>query len=185
MRPVSPSGHPHFIVNLALTLNLNGFLGWARVGSRVANARQLVDGVPVPDDTRERRAYWDFVPEWPYTAATFWTIAIASQRMRRSMPAPWSTLSIAPIRCLKRERITTWWSFGPAIAGCTALGEVARRRNDSLVDLTAIRNRQPVHLGRDVFCICHGSRGYSRRRMENLEASRSATFNVRWQLAAA
>src|SRR4051794_2053975 len=75
-------------------------------------------------------------------------------------------LSIAPMRCWMKEVITTWWKFGPAIAGCIALGGAARRKsklNDSLVDLAAVGNRQSVHLGGDVSRVRYGSRGYPKR----------------------
>jgi hypothetical protein len=86
------------------------------------------------------------------------------------MPARWSTLSIAPMRCLMKEPITTWWRFGPVIAGCIAPGEITMRNStldDSLVDLAAIRNRQSVYPGDNLSPVRHSSRGHPKRRTEN------------------
>jgi hypothetical protein len=60
------------------------------------------------------------------------------------MPVRWAMLSIVPMRCSMKGHITTWWRFGPVIAGCIAPGEITMRNStldDSLVDLAAIRNR--------------------------------------------
>src|SRR5438270_7273348 len=105
--------------------------------------------------------------------------------MKRSMRARWLTLLIAPMRCWMKEVITTWWKFGPAIAGCIAQGGVARRKpklNDSLVDLAAVRNRQSVHLGGDVSRVRQSTRLPRRSAMHVLavfpERHRLSRFEV-------
>ena len=138
---------------------------------------QQICGLFVPA-TPARTALFGFRTLCPYTAATSSTIATASPRMKRSMPAPWSMPLIVPIRCCRKERITTWWKFGPAIAGCIALRGVARRKppNDSLVDFAAVRNRQSFRPGDDLPGVRHGHRSYPKRKTRADTAGRIITF---------